>query len=210
MNATTIKSLGRKYPLRVCILAGCLAALCRCPAPGLAGEASRPDRDIRISRPAPGRQGGQAYQLVYRVAAAPELYWRFKTDFDNDFLVSNKYIREHRFIARQGNQVITENKYAFSPDVYFRWQTTLYADQLRLEFKLLNPEQCHQRFHHGHIQLEADAGGGTRVTQVAYFDFIGARLWAAYPWRGGMKDFLTYTACWEQDAFQQGQAQLPP
>ena len=36
------------------------------------------------------------------------------------------------------------------------------------------------------------------MTQVAYFDFVGASLWAGYPWGGGMKDFLTYTASWEQ------------
>ena len=40
---------------------------------------------------------------------------------------------------------------------------------------------------------------GTRVTQVAYFDFWGASLWANYPWGGGMKDFLSYTAQWEQE-----------
>ena len=40
---------------------------------------------------------------------------------------------------------------------------------------------------------------GTRVTQVAYFDFLGASLWADYPWGGGMRDFLAYTARWEQE-----------
>ena len=32
---------------------------------------------------------------------------------------------------------------------------------------------------------------------MAYFDFR-ASLWADYPWGGGMVDFLTYTAQWEQ------------
>ena len=55
-----------------------------------------------------------------------------------------------------------------------------------------------QKYHYGHIQLEP-VPEGTRVTQVAYFDFWGASIWANYPWSGGMKDFLSYTARWEQE-----------
>jgi len=44
---------------------------------------------------------------------------------------------------------------------------------------------------------------GTEVTQVTYFDFFGASFWAHYPWEGGMRDFLRYTAHWEQEIILQ-------
>ena len=72
----------------------------------------------------------------------------------------------------------------------------------RLDFVLLNPEQCGQKFHYGRIQLEA-VKDATRVTQVAYFDFWGVSFWTYYPWKGGMRDFLEYTARWEQAMIQQ-------
>ena len=53
------------------------------------------------------------------------------------------------------------------------------------------------KYHHGYIQLESE-GKNTRLTQVAYFDFGGATRWAYHPWRGGMQDFLSCTARWEQ------------
>lgn len=158
--------------------------------------------EVIIDQIAPDQRGGKAYKLVYFVMAPVDSYWKFKTDFDNDFLVKNKYIQEHNFISQQGDTVITENKYTNGPDVYFRWQTTVLPKAHRLEFDLLNPEQCRQKFHYGYIQLESVAGG-TRVTQVAYFDFLGASLWAVYPWSGGMKDFLSYTAQWEQETMFQ-------
>ena len=126
-----------------------------------------------------------------------EVYWKFKTDFDNAFLVKNKYIKAHRFVSRKGNAVITEDKYANGPDSFFRWQTLVFPDAHRLEFKLLNPEQCGQKFHYGQIQIKA-VNQGTQIVQTAYFNFWGVSLWAKYPWRGGMKDFLSYTARWEQ------------
>lgn len=156
------------------------------------------DEEVFIYQIAPDKRGGKAYKLVYFVKAPIDFYWKFKTDFDNDFLVKNKYIQEHNFISQNGNTVITENKYTNSPDVYFKWQTTVFPETQRLDFVLLNPEQCRQKYHYGHIQL-ASVAEGTRVTQMAYFDFLGASLWAAYPWRGGMKDFLSYTAHWEQE-----------
>lgn len=36
------------------------------------------------------------------------------------------------------------------------------------------------------------------MTQVAYFDFWGASFGVHYPWKGDMRDFLSYTAKWEQ------------
>ncbi len=155
------------------------------------------DAPIVIETIPPDPRGGRAYELVYLVKAPIQSYWKFKTDFDNDFLVENKYIREHKFISRNGNSIITENKYANGPDKYFRWRTTVYPESNRLEFVLLNPEDCGQRFHFGHIRLEA-VEQGTRVVQTAYFDFFGAAFWAGFPWRGGMRYFLTYTAQWEQ------------
>lgn len=153
--------------------------------------------DISIYRIAPDRRGGKAYKLVYLVSVQIDVFWRFKTDFDNNFLLENKYVQEHHFITRNGNKVITEDKYTYGPNVYFRWQTTIFPQVKRLDFVLLNPEQCRQKFHYGYIQLTS-LPEGTQVTQVAYFDFWGSSLWTRYPWGGGMKDFLSYTARWEQ------------
>ena len=158
--------------------------------------------EVYIHQIAPDVRGGRAYKLVYFVKAPIDSYWKFKTDFDNDFLITNKYIREHNLILQKGNTVITENKYTNRPEVYFRWRTNILPEARRLEFELLNPEMCKQKYHYGYIQLEP-AAVGTRVTQVAYFDFLGAYLWAVYPWRGGMKDVLTYTAHWEQETMLQ-------
>jgi len=152
---------------------------------------------ISIYQITPDRRGGKAYKLVYLVNVQIDIAWRFKTDFDNNFLVENKYIQEHYFVAKNGDKVITEDKYTNGPNVVFRWQTTLFPQAKRLDFVLLNPKQCRQKFHYGFIQLKS-VPEGTQVTQVAYFDFLGSSLWANYPWGGGMKDFLSYTAHWEQ------------
>jgi hypothetical protein len=154
--------------------------------------------EISIYQIAPDKRGGKAYKLVYLVSAQMDVFWRFKTDFDNNFLVRNKYIKEHHFIEQNGNKVITEDKYANGPDVYFRWQTTIFPLAKRMDFVLLNPKECRQKFHYGYIQLKS-VPKGTQVTQVAYFDFWGVSLWAGYPRGGGMKDFLSYTAHWEQE-----------
>ena len=154
--------------------------------------------EVIIYQMTPDSRGGKAYKLIYIVKAPIVVCWKFKTDFDNDFLVTNKYIREHRMISQNGKTVITEDKYTNGPDVYFRWQTTVSPEAYRMDFVLLNPKQCKQKYHYGYIQLEP-VKGGSRITQVAYFDFWGASLWANYPWSGGMKDFLSYTAQWEQE-----------
>jgi hypothetical protein len=164
--------------------------------------ANKPDNrsgnKISVYQIEPDQRGGRAYKLTYLVQVPIDVYWKFKTDFDNDFLLTNKYIRAHHFILHSGDKVITEDKYANAPDVFFRWQTTVRDDVHKLEFVLLNPQQCGQKFHYGFIQLES-VTEGTRVMQVAYFDFWGASFWANYPWGGGMVDFLTYTAQWEQE-----------
>jgi hypothetical protein len=157
-----------------------------------------------ITKLNPQKQPGRGYKLVFVVEAPIDVFWKFKTDFDNDFLLDNKFIKSHQLLNRRGNVVVTED--LFSEDLHthrprakFRWQTTLSLDRYRLDFVLLNPEQCGQRFHYGYIQLEA-IGHKTKVTQIAYFDFFGVSFWVNYPWYGGMMDFLKYTARWEQEA----------
>jgi hypothetical protein len=155
------------------------------------------DHEILISKLKPTQGKGLGYKIVYWVDAPLEVFWRFKTDFDNDFLVTNKYIKSHRYISRQGNVVITENEYTSKPGKIFRWQTTVKKELYRLEFKLLNPTEAGQLFHYGFIQLEA-MGARSKVTQVAYFDFYAALLWVNYPFYGGMQNYLRHTARWEQ------------
>ena len=155
----------------------------------------------------PAQQGGSGYELVYVVDAPLEAFWKFKTDFDNTFLTINKFIIAHRLISQRDNVVVTED--VFSEDLYnhkpnakFRWQTTIFPDAHRLDFVLLNPVECGQKFHYGSIQLESagSAGQKTKVTQRAYFDFFGVSFWVNYPWYGGMRYFLTYLVEWEQAA----------
>jgi hypothetical protein len=172
---------------------------------GLSSETSVPDpseQEISSSKPIifklmPERKDGRGYKLIYLVDAPLDVFWRFKTDFDNQFLLSNKFITAHRIIRRTPNGVITESEYASKPKTKFKWQTTLFPDQHLLKFILLNPEQCDQKYHYGYIQLEP-LGFRTRVTQVAYFDFFGVSIWVNYPFYGGMSYFLNYTATWEQ------------
>ncbi len=159
-----------------------------------------------ITKLKPRHQKGNGYKLVYLVDAPIDVFWNFKTDFDNDFLLSNKFIKSHQLLSRQGNVVITadiftEDVHTHRPGAKFHWQTTVSPERYRLDFVLLNPAQCGQKFHFGHIQLEALEGKKqkTKVTQIAYFDFFGAFFWVNYPWYGGMVDFLTYTARWEQE-----------
>ena len=145
----------------------------------------------------PERKTGRGYELTYLIDAPIDIVWKFKTDFDNKFLLSNKFFISHRLVSRDQDGVVTENVYSNKPKATFRWRTSLSADRHLLEFALLNPEECGQKYHYGHIQLEA-AGAGTRVTQVAYFDFFGVSFWVNYPFSGGMSSFLKYTAAWEQ------------
>jgi hypothetical protein len=170
------------------------------PNAGMGGtpqSPNMPEPAIRLIEPEP--RGGRAYELVYYVPVAADIYWRFKTDFDNAFLTDSELIEEHRFLRREGNVVVTEERYAFDPDTIYRWQTIVSPKEQRLEFTLLNPEECGQKFHYGSIEIEAK-GRTTKVTQTAYFDFFGASLWVHYPWSGGMRDMLLTTANWEREA----------
>ena len=148
---------------------------------------------------------GEGYRMRYCVPVPLEIYWQFKTDFRNDFLIDNPHIKSHQFIRRQGNAVLTENRYTHNSKRLFRWQTTVFAREYRLTFELLNPEEAGQKFHHGSIHLEA-RGRNTLIYQEARFQFSGAAFWAFYPWRGGMRSFLSSFVEWEQQAAQNWQA----
>jgi hypothetical protein len=180
----------------VCLLLVCALALLPEALKSASPEArSLPDPSIQLIKPEP--RGGKAYRLVYLVPVPLDIYWRFKTDFDSSFVEGNEFIEEHRFLHRKGNVVVTENRYTLGSDAPFRWRTTVYPEQHRLEFTLLNPEECGQRFHHGYIEAKGK-GQRTKVMQVAFFDFFGASIWVHYPWSGGLRDFLRTTARWEQ------------
>ena len=170
-----------------------------------AGKTEPLEKKALIRKIPPAQQGGRGYELVYVVDAPLDVFWKFKTDFDNEFLTTNKFILAHRLVSQHDNVVVTED--VFSENVYihksnakFRWQTKVFPDTYRLNFKLLNPKECGQKFHHGSIQLELTGPEGqkTKVTQRAYFDFFGVSFWVNYPWYGGMKYFLTYSVEWEQ------------
>ena len=206
-----------RYPMHIRLLKRALWITCLVALTFLTIEL--PAREAKESKLLTGKafirklpspqQGGSGYELVYVVDAPLDVFWKFKTDFDNSFLTTNKFIIAHRVISQRNNVVVTED--VFSEDLYphkpkakFRWQTTLFPDAYRLDFVLLNPVECGQKFHHGSIQLESagSAGRKTQVTQQAYFDFFGVSFWVNYPWYGGMKHFLTYSVEWENATIQ--------
>ena len=203
MNSSSTRTHWSSGILRVVLYFLLTAAICTSSGLSSENKASEPtDQQLLSGRPfiyklAPERQKGRGYKLIYLVDAPLDIYWKFKTDFDNDFLLSNKLITAHRFVSRKRNVVVTENQYASKPNATFKWQTTVLADRQLLKFTLLNPAECGQKYHYGYIHLKA-LGSRTRVTQVAYFDFFGVSLWVDYPLYGGMTHFLKYTAAWEQ------------
>ena len=150
-----------------------------------------------ISKLKPERAHGRGFKLEFLVNAPLDVFWNYKTNFDNDLLHKNRFITSHKLVSREENLVITETEYSYKPRKVFKWQTTVFPDRNLLKYELLNPEECGQKYHYGYIQLEAE-GNGTRVIQVSYFDFFGVSLWVNYPFKGGMSEFLKYTARWEQ------------
>lgn len=156
------------------------------------------DKQRVVYRIKPESRGGEAFKLIYLVPVPVDVFWRFKTDFSGNFLLSNKYIQEHRLIHESGDTTVTENRYSNAPNVTFRWRTIIYRDQYRLVFQLENPHECGHKFHYGTIQMEAFRSY-TKVTHIAYFDFYGAFIWANLRIGSGMKPFLEYTASWEKD-----------
>lgn len=151
-----------------------------------------------ISRLMPESQRGRGFKLAYSVNASLTVFWRYKTDFDNQRLLKNVFISSHRLVSRDGDVVITETEYSKKPGVLFKWKTTIFPDEHLLKYELVNPEESGHEYHYGYIQLEEE-GPKTRITHVAYFDFFGASFWVNYPFKGGMNRFLKYTARWEQE-----------
>ena len=184
---------------------GCACALLLFAPIGLSSElpVSGPSQvqlsnsDPIISRLMPEQAHGRGFKLEYVVNAPLDVFWKYKTNFDNELLHNNRYINSHKLVSRDDNLVITETEYSYKPKEIFKWQTTVFPEQYLLKYELLNPEECGQKYHYGYIQLETE-GTGTRVTQVSYFDFFGVSLWVNYPFKGGMSHFLKYTARWEQ------------
>jgi hypothetical protein len=150
-----------------------------------------------ISKLKPEKARGSGFKMVYSVDAEAEIYWRYRTHFEGQLVLKNKFIKSHRLISREGDTAITETEYTNKPNTVFRWQTTIFPDRKLLKYELINPAECGQRYHYGYVQLEG-LEGGTRVTHLAYFDFFGVSLWVNYPFKGGMHRFLKYTAEWEQ------------
>ena len=147
-------------------------------------------------------QTGQAYKLIYTVNVPLGVFWKFKTDFGGEFLVANRYILSHRLVERKNNVFITETRYSSAPNTVFRWQTTVYPSAFRMNYVLLNPEECGQKYNRGAIQLSYKSGQ-TRVVHSTYFDFFGATVWVHFPGAGGMVAFLRYTADWERETIKQ-------
>jgi hypothetical protein len=158
---------------------------------------SRLEKRTRVFEVKPSAKGGHGVRMVYYAPVKRDTLWRFKTDFQNEWLISNKYIESNRFIGRRGNEVLIATRYTYGPKVDFRWKTYLYSESRTMRYILLNPEECGQKFNEGWIKLEA-VGDLTRVTQTSYFDFTGAFFWAKLPGPWGMAGFLRYTAKWEQ------------
>lgn len=160
---------------------------------------SKKQDKVSLERISPPGRDGFGYRLIYHVRAPIEIFWRFKTDFENEDLSTNQEIIEHRIVSFSDNRVVTENRYATWPNLRFLWQTTVDWIQYRLAFEQLNVKDSLQDYHYGTIQL-SPAGEHTKVTQIAFFNFVGASLWVKYPWYGGMKTTLTSLARWEQKA----------
>ena len=177
-----------------------LVALCgAAPIVQAACDTGTADGQALIERIRPVSGEGQGYRMAYCVDVPLRIYWLFKTDFRNVFLTDSPHIMSHRFIRRQGNVALTENRYSQHPERVFRWQTTVHEGDHHLAFRLLNPDQAGQAFHFGTIRLKA-RGRKTMVYQEARFQFAGAALWVLYPWRGGMRTFLQSFVNWEQQA----------
>ena len=80
--------------------------------------------------------------MLYAVEVPIAVFWRFKTDFDNAWVLTNKFIADHRLVLREDRRAVTEARYATRPEAVFRWETLLDPGRYRLDFRLLNPEAC--------------------------------------------------------------------
>jgi hypothetical protein len=153
--------------------------------------------DIKIEKLETINGKGFGYRLTYVVPVPVDVYWNFKTDFNNDFLVTSKHISSHRLIKTSANEVVTENQYTSLPKSVFKWRTLIDHGYKSLSFSMIPNGRNNHKYHYGRILVQAK-GNMTAVTQEAYFDFFGASFWVNYPWYGGMKQFLRDIAKWEQ------------
>jgi hypothetical protein len=179
------------------ILMGLIIILTYALSEAADSTSSSKQEKISLERISPPGRDGFGYRLIYQVRVPIEIFWRFKTDFDNQALMTSQEIIEHRIVSFSDNNVVTENRYATWPNLRFLWQTTVDRNQYRLAFRQLNVKDSLRDFHYGTIKL-SPAGDHTKVTQIAFFNFVGASLWVKYPWYGGMKTTLTSIARWEQ------------
>jgi hypothetical protein len=76
-------------------------------------------RQVSVEQMWPDQRGGKAYKLTYQVQLPIDTCWKFKTDFRNEFILTNKYIREHRLTSGNGDTARTEDKYPNAPDLFF-------------------------------------------------------------------------------------------
>ena len=170
------------------------------PATGLDLD-DPPGGEPLITTLKPERSEGRGYRLEYTVDVPLDVAWQFKTDFDSKLVLTNKMILAHRLVSRSADGVITETVQSNRPKSVFRWRTMMFPEQHRLEFVLLDPEECGMDYFYGSVRLEP-IGSATRITQVAYLDFFGVSLWVNYPFRGGMSQTLNDNVRWEQQAVQ--------
>lgn len=160
---------------------------------------SLPSEEPVITVLKPERAEGRGYRLEYTLDAPLDVAWKFKTDFNSKLVLTNKMILAHRLINRSADGVITETVQANRPKSVFRWKTRLFPDQHRLDFVLLDPDECGMDYFYGSVTLQP-MGSATRITQVAYLDFFGVSLWVNYPFHGGMSQTLNDNVHWEQQA----------
>ena len=203
MKLEKILKVGRKGCLATLGLMLALFGVPSIQAGSLPGSANRYAIDIQ-SIPSP-HPGGFGYRITYQMPVPLHVCWRFKTDFENDFLEHNRIITSHRLLHRTVNKVITETEYTSAPGKRFIWETTTDARNHLMFFRLINPHAAGQRYHAGVIRL-VDKGRHTLIVQEAHFDFFGASFWVHYPWQGGMREILETSARWEQKTVDQLQA----
>jgi len=196
LSKTGLRPAARAILTAVCVVMGVYS--CGLQAAGQEiGTSPYSEPVITILKPE--RAEGRGYRLEYTVDAPLDVTWRFKTDFNSRIVLTNKMILSHRLVSRSGDAVITETVQANKPKSVFKWKTTLFPDQHRLDFILLDPDECGMDYFYGSINMRA-IGSATRVTQVAYLDFFGVSLWVHYPFHGGMSQTLNDNVHWEQQA----------
>jgi len=107
------------------------------------------ERKMTLETIAPHADTGYGYKLQYYLFAPIDISWSFKTDFDSNLLLTSDELIGHRLVKTVGNSAITENPYATAPGLRFLWKTVVIDEQYRMDFELLNAEECRHDFHFG-------------------------------------------------------------